>query len=128
MSNDTDTLNGQIKDALEQLNASLPGMDRAFMAAASYQAIAHALALRLHNAVAQQQHDHMLRTALTSAAASALLDGKKEEAEAVLALAESKLVKPSISEEITELRAALGALGDELRKMHSANPPAPAPA
>jgi putative heme degradation protein len=69
----------------------------------------------MQNAVAQQQHSHMLRSALTTAAARALLDGKREEAEAVLKLAESRLVNPDVGEEILRLQGALGKALEQLR-------------
>jgi hypothetical protein len=76
------------------------------------------LGLAAHNLVAQQQHGHMLRHAMASAAARALLDGKNEEAEAVLKLAESRLVKVDVAEELGRLLITLKAaleLGSEAR-------------
>jgi hypothetical protein len=105
---DPSALNDQIRDAVEQLNASLDGMKPGVIEAVAYQTMAHAVALALQNTVLQQQHDHMLRNALTTAAASALLDGKREEAEAVLKLADEKLGRnQNLSEEIAKVGEVL---------------------
>ncbi|MCC6389042.1 MAG: RebB family R body protein [Bryobacterales bacterium] len=110
------SLNDQIRDALDQVNATLGGSGRNILEAAAYQAMAQALALGLQNAVAQQQHAYMLRNALTTAAAQAILEGKREEASEVLKLAESKLVNPSLSDALAEARTALRALREELKR------------
>jgi hypothetical protein len=104
---DNSELNSQISDALFQLNASVSGIDGGFTATATSQTIAQAIALALHNAVAAQQHAYILRNALTAAAANAILEGKRDEAEAILQLAESRTVSRSLSSEIAELFAAL---------------------
>lgn len=105
---DPKTLNDQIRDAVEQVNATLKGMQPGLGDAVAHQAMAHAVALALQNTVLQQQHDHMLRNALTTAAASALLDGRREEAEAVLKLANEKLGgQRSLSEEIAKVGEVL---------------------
>jgi NAD/NADP transhydrogenase beta subunit len=110
------SLNDQIRDALEQVNATLGGSGCNILEAAAYQAMAQALALGLQNAVAQQQHAYMLRNALTTAAAQAILNGKREEASEVLKLAESKLVNPSLSDALAEVQAALRSLREELKR------------
>jgi hypothetical protein len=107
-------MNDQISDAVEQLNASLRGMNPAVTDAVAYQAMAHAVALALQNTVLQQQHDHMLRNALTTAAASALLEGRRSEAEAVLALADDKLGRQqNLSEEIAKIGEILKDIGSK---------------
>lgn len=105
-----DQVNDQIRDAVHQAALLLDGAGRSFAQAAGTQAIVHALGLAAHNIVAQQQHGQMLRTALTSAAARAILDGKREEAEAVLKLAESRLVTVDAAEELGRLLATLKAV------------------
>jgi len=124
---DNTTLNSQIADALEQINATLGGLDRGLITAAAYQTIAQAIALGLQNAVAQQQQAYILRNALTTAAATAILEGKKDEADAVLRLAESRMISPSFSTEIADLLAALRTVAEELRKLHREPPPEPPP-
>ena len=119
-------LNDQVRDALNQINACL-SVDRELATATAYQTIAHAIALAMQNAVAQQQHGYMLRNALTSAAvASAILDGKKEEAEAILKMAESKIVSPGLAGEVSELLSVLRGISEDLRKMHATPGPAAA--
>jgi hypothetical protein len=111
---DTNTLNDQIRDAAEQLNASFEGMRSNVPEAAAYQAMAHAVALALQNTVLQQQHDHMLRNALTTAAASSLLDGRREEAEAVLRLADERLGRQqNLSEEFARIAQILKTIGEQ---------------
>lgn len=101
-------INDQIQDAIDQLNASIKGVTPAVAEAMTCQAMSHAVGMMLQNTVLQQQHDHMLRNALTTAAASALLNGKREEAEAVLALADTRLGRQqSLSEEIAKLGQVL---------------------
>jgi len=98
-----DQVNDQIRDAAHHASLLLDEAGRPFAQGAATQAIVHALGLAAHNLVAQQQHGQMLRTALTSVAARALLDGKREEAEAVLKLAESPLVTVDVAEELGRL-------------------------
>jgi hypothetical protein len=111
-----DTVNPQIQDAVRQLNDLVPGADRALASGIANQVIALATGLALQNAVTRQQHSYILRNALTTAVANALLDGKKAEAEAVLKLAEASHLNRSLGDDVTELTAALKAMGEELRK------------
>ena len=109
-------LNDQIRDAVEQLNASVKGINPNVPEAIAYQAMAHAVALALQNTVLQQQHDHMLRNSLTTAAAASLLEGRSEAAEAVLKLADERLGgRPSLSEEIAKVGAALKNIGEQFK-------------
>ncbi len=111
---DPTTLNDQIRDAIQQVNASLK--DAPNVEAVAYQTMAHAVALAMHNTVLQLQHDHMLRNALTTAAASALLEGRREEAEAVLKLADEKLGgQRSLSEEIAKVGDVLKNFSEHFR-------------
>ncbi|MEA2837664.1 MAG: Killing trait [Bradyrhizobium sp.] len=111
---DTNALNDQIRDAVEQLNASFEGMRSNVSEAAAYQAMAHAVALALQNTVLQQQHDHMLRNALTTAAASSLLEGRRDEAEAVLKLADERLGRQqNLSDEIAKIAQILKSIGEQ---------------
>lgn len=120
-----DSLNDQVKDAIAQLSASLQGMSQDFTGAVAYQTVAHTVALALHNTVVQQQHNQILRNALTTAAANALLEGKTEEAAAVLKLADEKLgTQQNLSEEIQKLGAILKSIGQE-SKAPAKKAPAP---
>ena len=122
MGDTSDTFNDQIRDSVNQLNESLTGLHQPFTAAAAYHTVAHTLSLGLHNVVAQQQHSHILRNALTTAAAKALLEGKHAEAEAVLKLAESRLVNPNFSDEISQIRNVITTLHEDLQKIFSTVP------
>jgi hypothetical protein len=128
---ETNSLNDQIRDALAQVDATLRGSQQGVVMAAAYQTIAHTIALGLQNAVAHQQQAYILRNALTTAAANAILDGKQPEAESILRLVESKAVSPSLSAEVADLLTALRSISDELAKMSPSSPPdqpAPEPA
>ena len=116
---DQDTLNDQIRDSLDQLQRTLEGIQQPVAAGASLQTVAHALGLALLNTVARQQHSHMLRNAMTAAAVRALLDGRTDQAEAVLKLAESPLVNPTFEAEVAQLRSALAGLREDLEKVLS---------
>lgn len=116
----TSSVNDQIRDSVAQTQQLLNGMQQPFAAAATFNIVAHALSLALQNAVTRQQHSQMLRSALTTAAANAMLDSKLEEANAVLKLAESPLVNPSFDLEIGELQKAISGLREELEKLHAA--------
>lgn len=128
MTEDAAASNDQVVDAMQQVNDLLRGSRQPFAAGAAYQALSHALSLAMHNAVQQQQHSFTLRCAMTTAAATALLDGRPEQAEAVLKLAESPLMNPGIDRQISALHAALASLRDEIEKAIAAVPdPAVAP-
>ncbi len=116
-----DHLNDQIKDALAQLHAILDGADQGTVQVAAYQAFVHVVALAMHNAVAEQQHAHILRMAMTTSAANAILAGRKEEAEKVLELARSSLVSPDLSVILGHVRSFVETVGRELHpKKHDA--------
>lgn len=119
-------VNNQVTDSVTQLHNSLSAMQQPFAQAAAFQAVSHALALALHNAVARQQQSHMLRQAMATAAAKALLEGRSEQAEAVLKLAESPLVNPTLESEVGQLQAALASLRGEIEKTLAVAPPGPA--
>lgn len=114
-------VNDQVVDAVQQVQQMLASAQQPFAAAAAYQTIAHALGLALHNAVARQQHSHMLRNALTTAAATALLEGRTSQAEAVLKLAESPLVNPTFESELGQLTTAVTQLRQELEQILAAS-------
>lgn len=127
MSDTVHALNDQIGDALAQVNAAVQGMQAPFATGAACHAIAHALSLALHNAVLRQQHSHILRNALTTAAAKAMLEGRMEQAEAVMKLAESPLVNPSLDTEIAQLHGAITGLQGEIDSIMARAGKAPAP-
>ncbi|SFS20771.1 Killing trait domain-containing protein [Granulicella pectinivorans] len=82
--------------------------------AAALQSLANALSLTLHNAVAEQQHGQMLRMAFTSAAARAILDGKRTEAEELLHLAKSSLVSPDLSDIMNQIKTYLDTIAQQM--------------
>lgn len=126
MTEEAAATNDQVVDAIQQVNDLLRGSRQPFAAGAAYQALSHALSLAMHNAVQQQQHSFTLRCAMTTAAATALLDGRTEQAEAVLKLAESPLMNPGIDVQINALHAVVVSLRDEIEKTLAAVPEAAA--
>ncbi len=105
---------GQLSQAAATISASFAGpLDAASnseynaLQAVALQAMTLALSLAVHNAVAEQQQAQILRTALTTAAAKAILSGKRAQAEEILAMANSKLVMPDLTAVIAEVRAYL---------------------
>jgi D-arabinose 1-dehydrogenase-like Zn-dependent alcohol dehydrogenase len=90
--------------------------------AAALQSLANALTLTLHNAVAEQQHSQMLRMAFTSAAASAILDGKRSEAEEILNLAKSSLVSPDLSGIMSQIKTYLDTIALQMHPSTPSNP------
>lgn len=78
------TLNPQVSDAIAEVSKRLSDANREFLMPAIYQSAAQILMLGLQNAVAQQQRSYILRNAITAAAATAILQGKPAEADALL--------------------------------------------
>lgn len=115
-------LNDQVKDAIAQLNAIFDGTDSRTFQVAAYQTFVHVVALAMHNAVAEQQQNQILRIALTTAAAKAILAGRKDEAESILEITQSKLAGPDVAGLLAQVRQFIDAVGRELAT-HKATPP-----
>lgn len=117
-------MNDQITDALNQLHAILAGGDRNAIQAATYQALVHAAALAMHNAVAEQQHNQILRMAMTTSAAKAILAGRKAEAEAILDLAQTRLASSDdLFKRLTDFESLIYRIGYD--PPPAAEPPIP---
>ena len=121
------TLNDQVRDAVSQVSALLDGQGDSFARAVLSQSVVHSVALAMHNAVAQQQQAHALRNAVTTAATRALLDGRRQEAEAVLKLAESPLLNPNVADELARLEDLLRRTLEQWRRALAEAKPAAAP-
>ena len=111
-------LNDQIQDAVSQLQSILSGTEQSTLQAAAYQAFVQVVTMAMHNAVAEQQHGQILRMAMTTSAANAILVGRKAEAESLLELARSRLVAPDCSELLAQVRQAIELVGQELGKIN----------
>ena len=109
-------LNDQVRDALSQLQAILGSSDASLFQVAAYQTFVHVIALAMHNAVAEQQQGHILRMALTTSAANAILAGRKEEAEGILELAHSRLASFDLPHLLAEVRTLIETISRELAK------------
>jgi hypothetical protein len=118
-----DALNDQIRDALEQLRAIVSGTDHAVFQAAAYQSLVQAVSMAMHNAVAEQQQNQILRMAFTSAAAKSILAGRKEEAESILELAKSRLNNPDLPALVAQARQLIETISNDLDRARS-RPPA----
>ncbi|QSX77902.1 RebB family R body protein [Agrilutibacter solisilvae] len=77
---DESTVNSQITDAVTQVNETIAGASGSQARALADQVMAHAVGLAMQNAVAQQQQAYILRNAVTTAAARAILQSSPEEA------------------------------------------------
>jgi L-serine deaminase len=77
---DESPVNSQITDAVSQTNETIDGSSQAQARAMADQVMAHAIGLAMQNAVAQQQQAYILRNAVTTAAARAILEASPEEA------------------------------------------------
>lgn len=101
---DETTVNSQITDAVAQVNASVGDSSEALARAMAHQIMAHAVLVAIQNAVAQQQHVYMLRNAITTAAARAILDANPEQA---LRFADEALKSDDLAQTIERLSALL---------------------
>jgi len=79
MADDT-PVNSQITDAVAQVNETVGGSSESLARAMADQVMAHAIGLAMQNAVAQQQQSYILRNAVTTAAARAILEANPEDA------------------------------------------------
>ncbi|ROZ74907.1 RebB family R body protein [Ramlibacter sp. WS9] len=106
----TGLVNSQAVEAIQQVLQLIGDGRHPFAAAAASQTMAHALGIALQNAVTNQQHCHMLRNAMATAAAKAVLEGRTEVAGEMFRLAGSPLMNPTLDVELAQLRAALAEL------------------
>ena len=77
---DPTAVNNQITDAVSQTDETVRGSAKAHAQAMADQVMAQAIGLAMQNAVAQQQQSYILRNAVTTAAARAILESSPEEA------------------------------------------------
>lgn len=101
---DETTVNNQVTDAVAQVNASVGDSSEALAQAMAHQIMAHAVAVAIQNAVAQQQHVYMLHNAVTTAAARAMLNADPEQA---LRFAGEALRSDDLAQTIERLNALL---------------------
>ena len=99
-------VNSQAVQGIQQAQKLIDEGRHPFAAAAATQTIAHALGIALQNAVANQQHCQMLRNAMVTAAAKAVVEGRTEAAGELLRLAESPVMNPKLDMELAQLRAS----------------------
>ena len=101
---DETEVNSQISDAVAQANASVIGSSEATAHAMADHIMAQAIGIAIQNAVAQQQHVYMLRNAITTAAARAILESDPEQA---MRFADEALKSEDIAQTIERLNALL---------------------
>lgn len=105
---ETDSLNDQIRDAVEQVRALLAGSQGELSLANMQQLMTFSSALLMLNAVAQQQQSYILRNAVTTAAARSLLESDPEKA---VELAHELLADERFGDPLADVRELI----DQLR-------------
>ncbi|GAB3355775.1 RebB family R body protein [Lysobacter tyrosinilyticus] len=101
------TVNSQITDAVSQVDAVVVGSAESQARAMADQMMAHAIGLAMQNAVAQQQQAYILRNAVTTAAARAILESSPEDA---LRFAREVLAGDDVAQTIERLGDLLGGM------------------
>ena len=97
-------VNSQITDAVKQIQSMINDTSNEFSEAVSQQVTAHAVGLAMQNAVAQQQELYILRNAIVTAAANAIIESNPKEA---ISLAEKVLSGDDIVATISGLKELL---------------------
>jgi len=97
-------VNSQISDAVKQIHSMINDTSDEFSEAVSQQVTAHAVGLAMQNAVAQQQELYILRNAIVTAAANAIIESNPKEA---MSLAEKVLSGDDIVATISGLKELL---------------------
>lgn len=116
MTDQSDQLNDQIRDAVEQMNALLLDDDGRNVRAMSYQVMAHTIALSLYNTVYQQQQMYILQNATTTAAVREAL--KSNPAEAVK-LAQQAIVESDLTKTISQLKTLMDELNQTYQDLNA---------
>jgi hypothetical protein len=94
-------VNNQITDSVSQVNETVQGASQSQARAMADQVMAQAIGLAMQNAVAQQQQAYILRNAVTTAAARAILESSPEEA---LRFAREVLSNDDVSQTLDRLK------------------------
>ena len=110
---DQSTLNDQVTDSVAQIEKLLADNGGAQSKAIADQLTVHALSLAMQNAVAQQQHEYILKNAIVTAAAKAILKSNPEDA---LAFAEKALSGNDVVSTIAEIKDLMGEIDLETVK------------
>ena len=97
-------LNSQITDAVEQIQTMVNSTSNEFSQAVTQQITAQAVGLAMQNAVAQQQELYILRNAIVTAAANAIIESNPKEA---ISLAEKVIDGSDIVSTISGLKDLL---------------------
>lgn len=110
----TNSINDQINDAVSQIRQSLQGISESFGQSTAYHMVGHAVGLAMLNAVSKQQHDYILRNAITTAAVKATLESNPEEA---IKLADKMLSGQDIVSTFTGLKEVMVDIVEIMTKM-----------
>ena len=97
-------VNSQITDAVKQIQTMINSTSNEFSQAVTQQITAQAVGLAMQNAVAQQQELYILRNAIVTAAAKAIIDTDPKEA---ITLAEQVLSGDDVVATISGLKDLL---------------------
>ena len=102
---DQSKLNDQITDSVAQIEKLIADNGGAQSKAIADQLTVQALSLAMQNAVAQQQHEYILKNAIVTAAAKAVLKSSPQDA---LALAEKALSGTDVVSTLASIKDLLG--------------------
>lgn len=117
------SINDQINDSVTQIQKSVMGVFESQGQAAAYQMVTHAIGLAMLNAVSKQQHDYILKNAITAAAVKSILESKPEEA---IKLADKMLAEQDIVSTFTGLKDVMIDILNVMAKMkEEIAPPSP---
>ena len=111
---DTTSINDQIKDSIEQIQALLADDDGQNTRALSYQLMSHAASLAFYNTVHQQQQMYVLQNAITTAAAKAILEASPEDA---LKYAKEGFASQDMTGTLTELKKFMDDLNETYKDL-----------
>jgi Killing trait len=109
MANETDSINDQIRDSVEQINQLLQSGDSSTVRAMTYQIMAHSIALSLYNTVHQQQQMYILQNAVTTAAVQDALKSNPAEA---IKLSQQVIADSDLTTTISRLKQLMDELND----------------
>jgi hypothetical protein len=117
-----ETINDQVTDSVAQIQAMVNGSNTEFSHGVSQQITVHAVGLAMQNAVAQQQEQYILRNAIVTAAANAILESNPIEA---ITLAEKILSGDDVISTISGLKDLLNEADSTAKKTTNKRAPKP---
>lgn len=111
---DSTSINDQITDSIEQIQALLADDNGQNTRALSYQLMSHAASLAFYNTVHQQQQMYVLQNAITTAAAKAILEASPEDA---IKYAKEGFASQDMTSTLTELKKFMDDLNETYKDL-----------